>query len=179
MPRHRAASGHEPPSPVSCCASPLCPMPSLPFPSALLHRLLSAPCGTAGAAELLSRAPCAGQQNPKELEEGAGGPGWDAMAIPRDPQHGLSCLKGPLGVCLSTGVTGLRGRAALDGTRGRVSEPLGRQSLRGGEGCNEEMGVNRINWWVPCIKNTSISDEGSGHGDICCDLHTIPKATVR
>lgn len=39
--------------------------------------------------------PRAGQQNPQELEEGAGGAGWAAMAIPRDPEPALSSHKGP------------------------------------------------------------------------------------
>lgn len=67
--------------------------------------------------------------------------------------------------------------AVRDGTLPSV--PLGRQSLRGAEGCNEEIGVNLINWWLSCINNTSVSEEGSAHRDICCDLHAIPKATVR
>lgn len=173
-----------------------CQWPQAPIPSVLLceppvpdastptqccpfHQLLSAPCGTVGATELLSCTPCAGQQNPKELEKGAGGPGWDAMAIFRGPQHGFSCCKGLLVVCLSSGVMGLPGHSVMDGTRGCVSVLLRRQSLRGGEGCNKEIGVNLINWWVACIKNTFISDEGSAHRDISCDLHTIPKAMVR
>lgn len=171
------------------------PVATSPDPSVLLYPMPAHPHSTvlsissSPSAPLSSlwhcrscRAPplctLARQQNPKELEKGAGGPGWDAMAIPRDPQHGLSCHKGPR-VCLSTGVMRLPNHAVRDGTWGCVSMPLGRQSLRGGEGCNEEIGANLINWWVSCIKNTSFSDKGSAHRDICCDLHAVPKATVR
>lgn len=148
--------------------SPLCPMPAHPQSAVLSISSSQFPVAQQELQSSFPVHPVQGNKTPnswrKRLEGQAGMP-W--------PFPGMD--KGP-GVCLSTAVMGLPSHVAMDGTQSHVSVPLGRQSLREGKGCNEEIGVNLINSWVSCIKN---SDERSAHKDICCDLHAIPQATVR
>lgn len=59
--------------PVSCCTRCQHTHTALSFPSALLHPLLSAPCGTAGAAELFPCAPWQGSKTPKSWRKGLEG----------------------------------------------------------------------------------------------------------
>lgn len=136
LPLHRAASGHEPRSPVSH-VSPLCPMPAHPQ-SAVLS--ISSSQFPVAHQELQSSSPVQGNKTPKSWRKGLEG----QAGMPR-PFPGFHSMDKGTRVCLSIEIMGLPRHVAMDGTQSHVLVPLGRQSLSVGEGCNEEIGVNLIN----------------------------------